>query len=601
MSAIAGVYHPGTPKPVDRARVLAMADAMAHRGPDGAGVWTAPGIGLAHRRRIVLKDDDQSQPLTIGDLTLVLDGTIYNSAEVRAELERLDGRVEIPGDAALLLHAWRAWGPAMLDRLNGDFALALHDAGAKRLFLARDRLGAKPLHCVELSDGSVAFASELKGLLAHPLLRRSPDLRAIDDFMGLGYVPDDACLLAGVRKLPPAHFLMFERGRAMPMPQRWWTMDFTRRATGSVKGLQGELLDRLRSAVRLRLSADMAPGALLSGGIDSAAMLALMAETSKGAVATCTIGVSGAQDERALAASISARFHARHVEGSLAAEDVGLPELDDPAGDPSAVLTARLYRLAREQMTVAVSGDGADEIFGGYSRYRRLALYERTRSLLPDAVREGALRRLGHALAEDGADDYVSRIAATPFALRRTLYDSKAKAALKGHRVEDRYAATMRGALANDPMGRAQYADALWALPGNVLAQTDRIGMTLGLEVRQPFLDHNVAEFAAALPPSARLRGGQGKWLMRKAMERHVPRDIARRPQAGFVAPLNIWLARPLANSVSDLIHSPRLREWLDAGAIEQLITTHRSGRSDHGRTIWQLLMLDRSLKRLFG
>jgi asparagine synthase (glutamine-hydrolysing) len=600
MSAIAGVYHPGTPKPVDRARVLAMADAMAHRGPDGAGVWTAPGIGLAHRRRVILKDDDQAQPLTIADVTVVLDGAIYNAAEVRAELERLGARVELSGDAALLVQAWRVWGPAMLERFNGDFALALHDAATRRLFLARDRLGAKPLHCVELSDGSVAFASELTGLLAHPLLRRSPDLHAIDDFLGLGYVPDDACLMAGVRKLPPAHFLLFERGRAMPMPQRWWDMDFTRRATGSTRELEAELLDRLRSAVRLRQTAGVAPGVLLSGGIDSAAILALMAESSKGAVATCTIGVPGALDERALAAGISARFHARHAERSLA-EDMGRLDTDGPWGNPSAALAIRLYELAREQMNVALSGDGADEVFGGYLRYRRHALFERTRSLLPEAVKGGALKRIGHALADDGADDYASGIAVTPLALRRTLFAPNAKAALTGRGVEGRYAMTMRDAPANDPIGRAQYADLRWAVPGDLLAQADRIGAAFGLEVRQPFLDHRVVEFAASLPPSARMRGGQGKWLMRKAMERYVPRDVARRPQASFIAPLDAWLAGPLADTVSDLIRSPRLGEWFEAAAIERLVAKHRSGRADYARTIWQLVMLDRSLKRLFG
>ena len=280
MCGIAGIFHPGTPKPVDPNRIQAMIAALAHRGPDGDGIWTAPGVGLGHRRLSIIDLEGSPQPMSDGDLTISYNGEIYNFAELRADLIAAGARFRTRGDTEVLLHGWRAWGPSMLDRLNGMFAFAIHDAGARLLFLARDRLGVKPLHYVELADGSVAFASELKGLLANPLVRRAPDLSAVEDYMALGYVPDDACLVAGVKKLAAGHFLLIERGRGMPAPRRWWDVDFSNRATGSTKALGEELVERMRAGVRSRMVADVPLGAFLSGGVDSSAISATTAELS---------------------------------------------------------------------------------------------------------------------------------------------------------------------------------------------------------------------------------------------------------------------------------------------------------------------------------
>ncbi|MBX9860984.1 MAG: asparagine synthase (glutamine-hydrolyzing), partial [Sphingomonas sp.] len=301
MCGIAGLFYPGTPKPIDPARIVAMTDAQAHRGPDGAGVWTAPGIGLGHRRLAIIDLGGGAQPMHSADATLTVsyNGEIYNFAEVRSELEAKGAHFRTDSDTEVLLHGWAAWGPAMLDRLNGMFALALYDDRRKALFLARDRMGVKPLHYVVLSDGAVAFASELKGLLAHPLVRRAPDIRAVEDFMALGYVPDDTCLVAGVQKLAAGHFLLIERGKPVPAPQQWWDLDFSNRTRASVSAVEEELLDRMRAAVRLRMIADVPLGAFLSGGVDSSAVVALMAEGSRRAVKTCTIGFDAADhDER---------------------------------------------------------------------------------------------------------------------------------------------------------------------------------------------------------------------------------------------------------------------------------------------------------------
>ena len=626
MCGIAGVFHPGTPKPVDRARVLAMADAQAHRGPDGAGVWTAPGVGLGHRRLAIIDVAGSPQPMQDGDLTVTYNGEIYNFAEVREALQAMGATFVTNGDTEVLLHGWRAWGPAMLDRLNGMFAFALHDAGRQCLFLARDRLGVKPLHYVELSDGSVAFASELKGLLVHPLLRRAPDLSAIEDFMGLGYVPDDICIVAGVKKLPAAHFLLLERGRPVAQPTRWWDIDFTRRASGSVKDLEAELVDRMRAAVRLRMVSDVPLGAFLSGGVDSSAVVALMAEASKGAVKTCTIGFREAgHDERAYADAIARRYHTDHRERVVAADDFLLIDrltaaFDEPFADASALATYRVCELAREEVTVALSGDGADEAFAGYRRYKFQAAEERVRALLPRGLSSTAFGTLGRfypkadwaprslrakttllALADDGATAYARSVGVTTPALRQHLFTAAAWRDLGGHRAEDRYIATMRDAPARDALDRAQYADIRHWLTGDILTKVDRTSMAVSLEAREPLLDYKLMEFAASLPVSMRLRRGQGKWLMKKAMERYLPKDILYRPKMGFVTPISAWFRGSLADEAAGLARSPRLLEWFDGPAMDKLAADHRTGKAEHGRTLWQLVTLDRSLARLFG
>lgn len=630
MCGIAGLYYPATPKPVDPARIQAMADAQAHRGPDGSGVWTAPGVGLGHRRLSIIDVAGSPQPMASQDgaLTVTYNGEIYNFADLRTELQALGAVFVTAGDTEVLLHGWAAWGPAMLDRLNGMFAFALHDARRQSLFLARDRLGVKPLHYVELADGAVAFASELKGLLAHPLVRRVPDIRAVEDYLAFGYVPDDACLVSGVKKLPAGHSLLIERGKPVPAPARWWDVDFSRRATGSVKALEEELTALLREAVTSRMVSDVPLGAFLSGGVDSSAVVALMAEASRGAVRTCTIGFDESSlDERKYADEIAQRFATQHRERVVAADDFSLIDtlvhaFDEPFADASALATYRVCELAREDVTVALSGDGADEAFAGYRRYKFQAAEERVRGLVPESVRTTVFGTLGRwypkadwaprplrakttllALAEDGAEGYARSVGVTTPALRAALFSDAARAALGGHRAEDRYVRSMRDAPARDALDRAQYADFQHWLPGDILTKADRTSMAVSLEAREPLLDYRLVEFAAKLPAGMRLRGGQGKWLLKKAMERYLPKDILYRPKMGFVTPISAWFREALADEAARLASSRVLAGtgWFNAATIARLADDHRSGRADHGRTLWQLVMLERAMARLFG
>jgi asparagine synthase (glutamine-hydrolysing) len=629
MCGIAGLFHPDVPKPVDPKRVRAMADALAHRGPDGSGVWTAPGVGLGHRRLSIidLATGDQPMRSADGSLALTYNGEIYNFREVRAELEALGHAFRTESDTEVVLAGWRQWGPDCLRRFNGMFAFALYDSGEDVLFLARDRLGVKPLYLATLPDGALVFASELKGLLAHPLLRRSPSPQAVEDYLALGYVPDDACMVEGVVKLAAGHCLLVRRGHPIPPPVKWWDVDFSSPSTAGVGALEEQLVERLQAAVRSRLVADVPLGAFLSGGVDSSAVVALMAEASRAAVETCSIGFAEADhDETKWAALVAERFATNHRSRIVAAGDFGLIDtladaFDEPFADASALATYRVSELARETVKVALSGDGADEAFAGYRRYRMFAAEERVRGLLPGTARAllGGVGRLYpkldwaprflrakttlQAIGRDSGEAYAGAVGVTPPSVRSRVYGSDFPRLLHGHRAEDRYVRAMAEAPAEDALSRAQYADLKIWLPGDILTKVDRTSMAVGLEAREPLLDHRLVEFAARLPAKLRLRGGSGKWLMKRALRRYLPDELLDRPKMGFVTPVSAWFRGPLAGEAAAIAHSPALAElgWFDSAAIARLAAAHRSGRAEHGRLLWQLLMLDRSLQRLFG
>jgi asparagine synthase (glutamine-hydrolysing) len=626
MCGIAGIFHPDVPKPVDPARVAAMSDVLAHRGPDGSGIWTAPGIGLGHRRLSIIDlSDAAAQPMLSpdGEVALSYNGEIYNFREVRAELEAKGHRFRTESDTEVILAAWRQWGPDCLGRLNGMFAFALYDAAQDALFLARDRLGVKPLFYAELSDGALIFASELKGLLAHPLLRRVPSPQAIEDYFAYGYVPDDASIVEGVRKLAAGHFLLVRRGHPVPRPVSWWDVDFSNPVRKSARALEEEMVERLRAAVRSRMVADVPLGAFLSGGVDSSAVVAFMAEASRGAVETCSIGFDEAgHDETRYAAQVASLFATNHRSRIVASDDFGLIDtladaFDEPFADASAIPTYRVSELAREKVKVSLSGDGADEAMAGYRRYRLFVAEERARALLPGPLGRaaGALgdlypkldwapqifraRTTLQALGQGSGEAYAHGVGVTPPALRRRIFT----APLHGHVAEDRYVQAMKEAPAKDALSRAQYADLKIWLPGDILTKVDRTSMAVSLEAREPLLDHRLVEFAASLPPGMRLRGGTGKWLLKRALASRLPDEILNRRKMGFVTPLSAWFRGPLAAEAAAVARSAAFAEtgWFDADAIAGIAEAHKSGRADHGRLLWQLLMLEKSLRRLFG
>lgn len=630
MCGIAGIFHPGTAKPVDPVRIERMTAAIAHRGPDGAAVWTAPGVGLGHRRLSIIDLAGGAQPMESADgrFVIVFNGEIYNFAAVRRELEALGHAFATHSDTEVILHGWRQWGPACLDRLTGMFAFALHDGAEQTLHLVRDRFGVKPLHYAELADGALVFGSELKALLAHPGLRREPSLPAIDDYLGLGYVPDDACFVAGIRKLPAGCRLAIRRGRPVPEPTRWYALSFADRARGSVADLSAELDHLMGEAIRSRMVADVPLGAFLSGGVDSSAVVAYMAEASRGAVETCSIGFDQADhDETRHARLIAERFATRHRERMVAPDDFGLVDtlvhaFDEPFADASALPTYRVCELARERVTVALSGDGADEAFAGYRRYRFHAAEERVRGLVPAHLRERVFGTLGRlypkldrapqwlrakstfqALGRDPGEAYADAVGVTGHAARHRLYAPGFARALGGHRAENRYVRAFAEAPAREPLDRAQWADIRIWLPGDILTKVDRASMAVSLEAREPLLDHRLIEFAARLPASLRLRGGSGKWLMKRALEKRLPADTLHRRKMGFVTPIGAWFRGALAGEAQRLADGGGLAAtgWFDRAALQRVVEEHRSGRADHGRLLWQLVMLEKATTRVFG
>ncbi len=628
MCGIAGIFHCSTPKPVDPARVERMCAVLAHRGPDGSGVWTAPGVGLGHRRLSIIDLQGSPQPMHSADgrAAIVFNGEIYNFRELRRELESAGARFTTQGDTEVILAAWQRWGVDCLARLQGMFAFALYDLDRRELFLARDRLGVKPLFTAHLSDGSFAFASELKGLLAHPLLRRKADPRAVEDYLAWGYVPDHRSILEGVEKLAAGHYRLLRHDTPPAAPVQWWDVSFAERRKGSTADLSAELVFHLREAVTSRMVADVPLGAFLSGGVDSSTVVALMAEASREPVRTCTIGFDVAGlDETAHARRVAELFGTEHRQRIVDPDDfaeVGriAAMFDEPFADASALTTWRVCQLARETVTVALSGDGADEALAGYRRHSFHAREEQVRAALPAGLRSALFDPLGRlwpkadwapqafrakttfqSLAGDGDAGYARALAVTSPELRSRLYTPEFARSLGGYTAEQPLLALMRQAPARSGLDRAQYADLKFWLPGDILTKTDRTSMAVSLEAREPLLDHRLVEFAAALPHAQRIRGRQGKWLLKNTMRRYLPGEILFRTKQGFVTPVAEWLRGPLAGEARAIGSSARLARtgWFEPDRLARVSEAHISRRSDNSRLLWQLVMLDRSLEEL--
>ena len=628
MCGIAGIFHCGTVKPVDPARVGRMCDAIVHRGPDDSGVWTAPGVGLGFRRLAIIDLAGSAQPMASADgrAMLVFNGEIYNFRELRRELTGLGAHFRTDGDGEVILAAYQKWGVDCLQRLHGMFAFALYDLDKRTLFLARDRLGVKPLFMASLSDGSLAFASELKVLLAHPLLRRAVDPLAVEYYLSWGYVPDHRSILKGIKKLPAGHYRLLRHGARPGAPVRWWDISFAERRKGKPADLEAELLHHLREAVTSRMIADVPLGAFLSGGVDSSSVVALMAQASRQPVKTCSIGFDvAALDETSYADEVARLFgtdhHTRTVNAGQFGEIGALAAIfDEPFADASALPTWRVSRLARETVTVALSGDGADEAFAGYRRQVFHAHEERARRWLPQGLRKSVLGGLGEvypkadwaprslrlkttllSLAGTGAEGYARALSVTPPELRQALYTQDFANSLGGYQAEAPLIRLMDDAPARSGLDRAQYADLAFWLPGDILTKVDRTSMAASLEAREPLIDHRLVEFAATLPEGLRVHGMQGKYLLKKAMRRYLPEKILYRPKQGFVTPIAEWLRGPLASEARAIATSAALARtgWLQPSFVSAAAEAHIAGKSDHSRLLWQLLMLDRSLRHL--
>jgi asparagine synthase (glutamine-hydrolysing) len=591
-----------------------MTAALVHRGPDSGGVTPLGRCVLGHRRLRVVDLETGEQPATneSGDVVAVFNGELYGFHEVRRDLAKRGHSVPGTGDTAVIPHAYEEHGVDFPAALGGMFAIALWDRTRKRLVLARDRVGKKPLHYVSLPDGSLAFASELKALLLLPRLRHELDPRALDAYLALQYVPGVETGVAGIRRLAPGHTLVWEDGEVRT--QRFWELQPESRELADEEWLE-LVRTTVTSAVRRRLVSDVPLGALLSGGIDSTIVVGLMARESSEPVRTFTVGVRDTRYDERSAARIAARaLGTDHQEVVVEPDPVELVSrltsfVDEPLGDEAILPTFLISEVARRHVTVALTGDGGDESFAGYERYAAVAMARRigavpivpelgARALraLPAGRREPrstAFRaaRLLETAALPEPERYGALMEVFPAKLRADLYTPSLTAAIGA----PQRASTLLG----DPPARGitglQRLDARAYLPDDLLVKADRASMATSLELRSPLLDHEVLQLGISLPDSLRLEGRRGKVALRRAFADLIPSELATRGKTGFGVPLGGWFRGPLRELAGDTLLDARTRarEQLQTSVVKRLLAEHVSGERDHGHRLWCLLVLE--------
>ncbi len=614
----------------DRALLRRMNDSQRHRGPDGSGEHFAPGVAFGHRRLSIIDLQTGQQPLYNEDSSVVVifNGEIYNYQSLIPQLQALGHTFHTRSDTEVIVHAWEAWGEACVERFRGMFALVLWDANSETLFLARDRLGVKPLYYSLLPDGHVVFGSELKSVLLHPAVSRGIDSFAVEEYFALGYAAEPRTIFKSVAKLSPGHTLTLHRGASPAEPRQYWDVRFTLDECIELPEAISELDRRLEESVKLRMIADVPLGAFLSGGVDSSAVVATMARNSPDPVNTCSMSFDDpAFDESHYAQMVASRYGTHHFTERVASEDFDLIDqlagiYDEPYADSSAIPTYRVCQLARKHVTVALSGDGGDESFGGYRRYRMHCAEERLRSFMPLALRRPVFGFLGRfypkadwaprvfrakttfqALAQTAVQAYLNSVSIIREAERRELFSQALRARLGGYCVDDLFHRHAQRAGTDDPLALVQYLDLKTYLVGDINTKVDRASMAHSLEVREPLMDHPLIEWLASLPSALKIRGGEGKFLLKKASEQWLPREILYRPKMGFAVPLAGWFRGPLRQRVRDAALGPLLADsgLFDRRQLERMVDAHQSGQRDFSASLWTLLMFESFLRNVMG
>jgi asparagine synthase (glutamine-hydrolysing) len=594
---------------------------IGHRGPDGSHVWVneAAGVTLGHARLAILDlttAADQPMVSADGKVALIFNGEIYNFHELRKELQGAGATFNGTGDTEVVLQGYLRWGERIIQKLRGMFAFALWDGRDGSLLLVRDRVGIKPLFWT-LDNGTMRFGSELKAVLCQ---RKDVELRkgAIAEFLTWLYVPAPGTFYEGVFDLPPAHLVRWKPGMPAPVIERYWTVPDTLRRESFDESAE-RLRFLLEEAVRLHMISDVPVGAFLSGGADSTSIVALMARHSSSPVRTfCMTFQEGAYDERAFAREVAQRYGTVHEEIPVSPKIADLlPKMvshfDQPFGNPTALLVYELSRLTRQRVTVALAGDGGDEVMLGYPRYKGIAVaqgYART----PIQLRR-SLARLADAVIRDSSKGIHTLRRAREFLTTSSLPLPEAYASWVSYLAPDELrellspelrarmasdvwgpvSARFRAGPTGDPAAAAARTDLESFLPSNLLTYSDRMSMAHGLELRVPFCDHVLVEFCAGLPSSIRMRRGQSKALMKAAMGDLLPRSVQRRGKLGFNPPMAHWLKNDLKELAGEYLSPKVLRErgHFDVNAVEKLLAEHHRGLRDHSLQIWALMVLE--------
>lgn len=616
MCGIAGTYH-SDGSSADRELVERMTRSIAHRGPDGAGFHFDREVGLGHRRLSIIDLEGGSQPIFNEDdsIAVVFNGEIYNYIELRQELEQAGHRFRTHSDTEVIVHGYEQWGTACVGRFNGMFSFALWDSNRRRLFLARDHLGVKPLYYTRTS-GRLAFASEVKSLLADPSLPRGVDTQALGELFTFRFVPAPRTLFHGISKLPAGHFLLAEGERVSI--ERFWNF-IPRHLSGSSEAQLVETYSELvQDAVRLQLRSDVPVGLFLSSGVDSGCLLALMRQQSAGEIHTFTIGFEGGErtNETDDARSVASRFGSHHHEWIIGPRDYldyydrYLWDLEEPLGNESAAAFYFVSKLAASQVKVALTGQGVDEPWAGYHRYLGLGMSEAYQRI-PALVRHGIIRPLVNALPRNerlkrGVASLDEPDLLTRFAKIYSFFTEDMRRALfvagrddiarhSGYDAKAAIAHLQSDVTHLDAVSQMLYVDTRASLPDDLLMVSDKTSMANSIESRVPFLDYRLVEFVESLPLRFKIRGGVGKYLHKKSIRKWLPDEVVYRRKKGFANPVETWLRDKMAAYVDDCLFSPTsgVREYFEMDYIRTIMREHQAGRQNYMRHIYLLISFE--------
>ena len=616
MCGIAGFVDLERQSAADAANAILhrMCQVITHRGPDDQGAYLSNGVALGMRRLSIIDLAGGHQPISgeDGSVTIVFNGEIYNFLELKPKLQALGHTFKTHSDTEAIVHAYEEFGPRCVDHLRGMFAFAIWDARDRTLFVARDRVGKKPLYYTTTPEGTFVFGSELKSLLEHPEVQRELDPKALDAYLTLGYVPDPLTIFRNINELPPGNYLTFSSEGIKV--SRYWDFIFEPTNTRTENDYLAELRELLDESVRLRLISDVPLGAFLSGGIDSSTVVAIMARHMGQPVKTFSIGFhEDSYNELKYARLTALKFGTDHHEFFVTPDICSIVDelvwhFDEPFADSSAIPTYMVSKLARDHVTVVLSGDGGDELFAGYTRY----VVDRKRqgfALLPKPLRENVMRplsqRLPHAtwgrnylhnVSLDPISRYLDSISVFTSLNRDSLYSTDFKSKLGS----SSYAGTLFNDLVShvttgESLDQLLYLDSKTYLPGDILTKVDRMSMAVSLEARAPLLDHKLIEFVTNVPASFKLLGLETKYLLKKAVKDLVPAEILNRPKQGFGVPIQEWINQQLRSRVRETLTEPRTRQrgYLNSQYVDVLLDEHERGRRDHSMGLWALFMLE--------
>jgi asparagine synthase (glutamine-hydrolysing) len=599
-----------------------MGDSIAHRGPDAEGFWSAPGIGLVHRRLSIIDLAGGDQPIANedGSVQVIFNGEIYNFQELRSGLQARGHRFRTHSDTEVLVHLYEEQGESLVERLRGMFAFALWDGKQRQLLLGRDRLGIKPLYVYRDAD-KLVFGSELKAILSHPGVERTLDLAALEDYFAFGMVPGQRSIFAKCNKLPPAHSLMVRAESLNGVPRRYWRLCLEAEPQRSVTDWQEAIHAKIEETVKLHLLADVPVGAFLSGGLDSSVVVASCAGMSHEALQTFSIGFDEeGYSELPYARQVSERFGTRHYEEIVKPDAAGLLDeltryYDEPFADSSAIPTFLVSRLASRSVKVVLSGDGGDEAFGGYARYVHDLNEAALRRHVPGWLRRTALRSLARIwpktdwlprplraktlltnLALDAGSAYANTLSLCRPPLRRRLIAPDLAAEMNGHQPEAIVRESYTTAPPGDTLGGMIASDVATLLPDDYLVKVDRASMAHGLEVRPPLLDHELLQLAARIPSSWKIHKGKSKWILKQSYHQRLPECVLSRRKQGFEMPLDSWLRGPLREMFESAVldRQARVGSLVNQTMARKLYQAHLRATGRHGAVLWMLLVLAR-------